>query len=88
VSRELALAGVKCGNVTFPAVPRGEGILRLSVSSRHTPSDVAFAVEKLAAIARRHGLDGLSRRDLQSLGETFPLPEPLPGLSVPEEKAS
>ena len=88
VSRELALAGVKCGNVAFPAVSRGEGILRLSVSSRHTAFDIDFAVETLAIIARRHGLDGLSRSQLQSMGERFPLPELLPRVSLVERKAS
>ncbi len=84
VSRDLALAGVKCGNVTYPAVPRGEGILRLSVSSRHTAEDVDFAVETLAAIARRHGVAGLSREEVLARSADFPLPEPLEVPAVPE----
>jgi 8-amino-7-oxononanoate synthase len=78
VSRDLALAGVKCGNVTFPAVPHGEGILRLSVTSRHTAEDIDLTVGTLAAIARRHGVAFLSRAELQAKGATFPLPQPLP----------
>jgi 7-keto-8-aminopelargonate synthetase-like enzyme len=84
VSRDLALAGVKCGNVTYPAVPRGEGILRLSVSSRHTAEDVDVAVGILAGIARRHGIVGLSREEIQALGADFPLPRPLDLPAVPE----
>jgi 4-hydroxy-2,2'-bipyrrole-5-methanol synthase len=88
VSRDLALAGVKCGNVTFPAVSRGEGVLRLSVTSRHTAFDIDFAVGALATIVRRHGLEGLTREQLQARGETFPLPQPLPPASLQERKAS
>jgi len=77
VSRDLALAGVKCGNVTYPAVPRGEGILRLSVSSRHTAQDVDLAVDTLADVTRRYGITGLSRDEVQARGAEFPLPSPL-----------
>ncbi len=78
VSRDLALAGLKCGNVTYPAVPRGEGILRLSVSARHTDEDLDRAVAILSAVARRHGIPGRSREELQQKGAELPLPQPLP----------
>lgn len=83
VSRDLALAGVKCGNVTYPAVPRGEGVLRLSVSSRHTDADVDEAVGVLAGLGRRHGVAGLSREEVQARGAELPLPEPLEAGTAP-----
>jgi 8-amino-7-oxononanoate synthase len=77
VSRDLALAGVKCGNVTYPAVPHGDGILRLSVSARHTAQDIEEAVSTLEEVARRHGIVGLSRMELLDKGSEFPMPEAL-----------
>jgi 7-keto-8-aminopelargonate synthetase-like enzyme len=71
VSRELFDAGIKCGNVIFPAVTssavtsppgiaRGSSqavcLLRLTVNARHEPDDLDYAVDVLARIGRRHGL--------------------------------
>lgn len=45
--------GIKCGSVRFPAVPRGEAILRFSVNARHTNEDVDRALDALARVTRR-----------------------------------
>ena len=56
VSRELFDAGIKCGNVIYPAVSKSACILRLTVNSRHTADDIDYAVDVLGRIGRRHGL--------------------------------
>lgn len=56
VSRELFDAGIKCGNVIYPAVSKAACILRLTVNSRHVADDLEYAVDVLARIGRRHGL--------------------------------
>ncbi|MBC8645744.1 MAG: pyridoxal phosphate-dependent aminotransferase family protein [Thermoanaerobaculia bacterium] len=71
-SRDLFLAGFKCGNVGFPAVPRGECIIRLTVSSRHTDDDLDRAVEALAVIGRRYGILGRCREEIQAIGRSLP----------------
>ena len=68
VSSELFDAGFKCGNVTYPAVPRGEGIIRMSVSARHTRADIDALVEAMARLGSRHGLLGLTRQEVTDLG--------------------
>ena len=60
VSRELFDAGIKCGNVIYPAVSKTACILRLTVNARHTPDDLDYAVDVLGRIGRRHGLVSLS----------------------------
>jgi glycine C-acetyltransferase len=56
VSRDVFLAGIKCGNVCFPAVPRGRGLLRFSVNARHTDAEIDRTVDVLDDVRRRHGL--------------------------------
>jgi hypothetical protein len=73
VSRELFAAGLKCGNVSFPAVPRGESILRISVSARHTVDDLDRAVETIAGIADRFGILNLSQPEIRAVGRRLRL---------------
>jgi 8-amino-7-oxononanoate synthase len=68
VSRDLFLAGVKCGNVSFPAVPVSEGVLRFSVSARHTDEDVERTVDVLTEIGRRYGLLGATHEEIRTIG--------------------
>lgn len=56
VSRDLYDAGVKAGNVIYPAVPRDGCILRFTVNARHTAEDIDSTVEILTLIGRRYGL--------------------------------
>ncbi len=57
VSHELFDAGVKCGNVAYPAVPRSGAILRLTINARHTDEDIDFAAEVLARIGAKYGIN-------------------------------
>lgn len=61
-------AGFKVGNVGFPAVPRGHGILRLSVSARHTDEEIDRVVEAITAIARSYDLLGRTREEVRAIG--------------------
>jgi 7-keto-8-aminopelargonate synthetase-like enzyme len=76
-SRDLFLAGFKCGNVTYPAVARGEGVIRMSVSARHTAEDIDDAVSALETIGARYGVLGCTPAEVQEIGRNLPLPEPL-----------
>ena len=71
VSRELYDRGVKCGNVCYPAVPPGEGILRISVNARHSRRDLERCVEALVEVGQKYDLLGRDMADLQALGERY-----------------
>ena len=58
VSRDLYANGIRCAAVTFPAVPMGAEILRLTVNARHTREDIERCVDALAETGRKHGLLG------------------------------
>ena len=53
--RELFEAGVRCGVVTYPAVPPDASLLRLTVNARHSNDEIDRVAEVLGRIARRHG---------------------------------
>ena len=42
--------------MSYPAVPKHQSVIRMSVSARHTSEDLDRAIEALADIGRRHGL--------------------------------
>jgi 7-keto-8-aminopelargonate synthetase-like enzyme len=77
LSRDLFLAGVKCGNVSHPAVPRGEAILRFSVNARHTDDDLDRSADTLVRLAGRYGIVGLTREEIQQVGAGLPPAGPL-----------
>lgn len=52
----LFQAGVKAGMAQYPAVPRGQSILRITVNARHTPQDLDHALEVLGQIGLQFGL--------------------------------
>jgi 8-amino-7-oxononanoate synthase len=54
--KELLSAGVYTNAVVFPAVPRGQGILRTSCMATHTPDQINRAVEVLAELGRKYGI--------------------------------
>jgi glycine C-acetyltransferase len=68
-SRELFAAGLKCGNVCHPAVPRGESILRLTLNARHTREDLDRAADVLVSLAKRFDIAGRSRAEIVEIGE-------------------
>jgi glycine C-acetyltransferase len=71
ISRELYADGVKCGNVCFPAVPPGEGILRISVNARHTRADLDRCIDSIRKAASRYGILNKSKSEIQEIGERF-----------------
>lgn len=58
MSRDLYANGIRCAPVTFPAVPMGAEILRVTVNARHTREDIERCVDALAETGRKHGLLG------------------------------
>ena len=68
MARELFNEGVKCGFVSYPAVPVGEAVLRLAVNARHTDEDLARTVDVLARLGRKYGLRNKTRDEIRALG--------------------
>ena len=71
ISRDLYLLGVKCGNVCYPAVPPGEGVLRISVNARHTAEDLRRCVDAIRRCADTYGLLYRSKDEIREIGERF-----------------
>ncbi|MBI6546212.1 MAG: aminotransferase class I/II-fold pyridoxal phosphate-dependent enzyme [Cyanobacteria bacterium NC_groundwater_1444_Ag_S-0.65um_54_12] len=72
-SMELYEAGIKCGNVSFPAVPRGEAILRITANARHTPEEIDRTVAILERIGADYGILGCNAAEIQEIGAALPL---------------
>jgi glycine C-acetyltransferase len=75
LGRDLFAAGVKCGCVSYPAVPRGESILRLTVSARHEPDELDRAAAAIANLGRRFDILGRSREDIREIGRRLEVGE-------------
>lgn len=67
-SRELFDRGFKVGVVSYPAVPKNEAVLRMSVSARHTAEELDRAIDALGDIGRRYGVLDRSREEIVSVG--------------------
>ena len=52
-THELMLRGIRCGPVSFPAVPHGQEILRVTLNARHTRTDMDRCTEAMAALRDR-----------------------------------
>jgi glycine C-acetyltransferase len=65
VSRDLFDAGIKCGNVLYPAVARDACILRFTLNSRHSVVDLDYTAETLIRIARKHDIVGHTKDELR-----------------------
>lgn len=65
VSRDLFDAGIKCGNVLYPAVPRDGCILRFTLNARHSLVDLDYTAETLIRIAKKHDLLGHTQEELR-----------------------
>ncbi|MGY1687943.1 aminotransferase class I/II-fold pyridoxal phosphate-dependent enzyme [Geodermatophilus sp. SYSU D00867] len=57
-------AGVYCNAVAYPAVPRGKGVLRLSVMATHTAEQLQAAAGSVAAAVRSTRDVGTAGREL------------------------
>ena len=67
--QELFSAGIKCGNVSYPAVPRGEAILRFTLNARHTNDDLERCADIMTTIGKKYGILNKSRKEIQEIGE-------------------
>jgi 4-hydroxy-2,2'-bipyrrole-5-methanol synthase len=54
----LFRAGVKVGMAQYPAVPRGQSILRITVNARHTTEDLDETLEVLGQLGREFAIVG------------------------------
>jgi 7-keto-8-aminopelargonate synthetase-like enzyme len=54
----LFRAGVKVGMAQYPAVPRGQSILRITVNARHTSQDLDGTLEVLGRLGREFAIAG------------------------------
>jgi 7-keto-8-aminopelargonate synthetase-like enzyme len=52
----LFRAGVKLGMAQYPAVPRGQSILRITVNARHTTEDLDVTLEVLGRLGREFAI--------------------------------
>jgi 7-keto-8-aminopelargonate synthetase-like enzyme len=75
LGRELFDRGVKCGGVSYPAVPRGESILRLTVNARHRSEELEETADAIVALGRRYGILGRSREEIQEIGRRLEIAE-------------
>ena len=72
-SSELFGRGFKVGVVSYPAVPKNEAVLRMSVSARHTAEDLDRAVDALTAVGRRYGVLHRQPAEIVDVGEGLSL---------------
>ncbi len=68
-ARELFDVGIKCSAVAYPAVRKNESILRLVVTSGHTPEDIVQTVEQLSRIGRKYGILHRDAREVCEIGK-------------------
>ncbi len=52
--RDLYVEGIRCGSVSYPAVPPDSCLLRVTVNARHTDDELDRTAEAIARIAARH----------------------------------
>lgn len=67
-NRQLFDAGIKCSSVAYPAVPKGEAILRLTMNSGHTPEDLEQAADILIKLGRKFDVLHRTPEQLRELG--------------------
>lgn len=83
-SRGLFEAGIKAGNVMYPAVPRGDSILRFTVNARHTAEDLGQAVDVLTELGKRWGILHKSAEEVREIGARLRTARPSAPAPVPE----
>ena len=68
MSLALSAAGIKCGNVAYPAISKGESILRFTVNARHTEDDLGYAIDTLKRLGRDFGILNKSPEEILQIG--------------------
>lgn len=77
-SRDLFDAGIKCGNVMFPVVARGEAILRFTLNSRHTPEDLQYTLDALIGLGKKWDILHRSSQEICEIGQRIRHSNPPP----------
>jgi 4-hydroxy-2,2'-bipyrrole-5-methanol synthase len=70
-SRELYKSRIKCGNVDYPAVPRGESVIRLAVNCRHTDQDISQTVDVFSRLGKKFGILFRDCHEIHEIGHQF-----------------
>jgi glycine C-acetyltransferase len=70
-SRELYKNRIKCGNVDYPAVPRGESVIRIAVNSRHTSQDIDETVDVFSRLGKKFGILFCDAHEIHEIGNRF-----------------
>jgi glycine C-acetyltransferase len=68
-SLDLFREGIKAGNVSFPAVPKGEAIIRLTLNAAHTERDLDHTIAVFEKLGKRYGILNRSRPETSEIGE-------------------
>jgi hypothetical protein len=68
MSRDLFDAGIKCGNVAFPAVPTNEATLRFTLNARHTAADLGRTMDVLTRVDAKHDILHRSAEEVVEIG--------------------
>jgi 8-amino-7-oxononanoate synthase len=68
-SRDLFDAGIKCGNVMYPAVAKGESILRFTLNARHTKEELQYALDVLIRLGKKWDILHRSSEDTCEIGQ-------------------
>lgn len=71
LSCELFDAGIKCGNVMYPAVGKSDCILRLTLNARHTAEDLEQVTDTLVRLGRKYDILGRTPQEIQEIGRAF-----------------
>ena len=71
MSRDLFQSGIKCGNVSYPAVPLDEGIIRMTLNARHDRRDLDETLDILHRIGEQYGMLGKSAEELKEWENWF-----------------
>jgi 8-amino-7-oxononanoate synthase len=66
-SRDLFDAGIKCGSVGYPAVPKGDAILRFTLTARHTREELQYAIDTLACLGKKWGILHRSAEEIREM---------------------
>ncbi len=67
-SRDLVFHRIKCGSVDYPAVPKGQSVIRLAVNSRHTREDIEQTADVFYKLAKKYKILNLTSDEIHETG--------------------
>ena len=68
MSKDLFELGIKCGNASFPSIPRGQSLLRLTLSTNHTTEDIIKCLEVFKKIGNKYGILNKDKEEIIDIG--------------------